>query len=105
MNQLGAPGSGIEGEVIVRPLSPIERPGMINYRPYQATVTVLDESGQIVTEFQSGANGHFQVNLEPGTYVLRPESDQSRPWSRKQTVTVPENKFICVRITYDSGIR
>jgi hypothetical protein len=42
MNQLNALGSGIEGQVILRPISPIERPGMVNYRLYQATLTVLD---------------------------------------------------------------
>jgi hypothetical protein len=106
MNQFNALGGGIEGEVIIRPLSPIERPGMVNYRPYQATVTVLDQKGQIVTEFQSGSDGRFRINLEPGTYLLRPKSpSRSLPRAPQQTVTVPESKFTHVSITYDSGIR
>jgi hypothetical protein len=105
MNQLNALGGGIEGQVILRPLSPIERPGMVNYRPYQATVTVLDQKGQIVTQFQSGVDGRFRVNLEPGTYVLRPESARSLPRAPTQTVTVSVSKFTQVQITYDSGIR
>jgi hypothetical protein len=105
MSQLNALGGGIEGQVIIRPLSPIERPGTVNYRPYQATVTVLDQKGQIVTEFLSGADGRFMVNLEPGAYVLRPESSRSLPRAPTQTVTVLESKFTQVRITYDSGIR
>jgi hypothetical protein len=104
MNQLHALGGGIEGQVIIRPVSPIERPGMINERPYQAAVTVQDQKGQIVT-FQSGADGHFRVNLEPGVYVLIPQSAQSLPRAPKQTVTVTENQFTQVRIMYDSGIR
>jgi hypothetical protein len=105
MSQLNAQGSGIEGQVIIRPLSPIERPGVINYRPYQATVTILDEKGGVVTEFQTGADGRFRVNLKPGEYVLRPESSRSRPRAPKQTVIVSKKKFTDVRITYDSGIR
>ncbi len=105
MSQPCASGSGIEGEVILRPLNPVERPGMSNFRPYQATLSVLDEHRSIVTRFHSGADGRFQVSLAPGVYVLRPESDQAYPWSREQTVTVPENGYISVRITYDTGIR
>ena len=105
MSELDALGGGIEGQAIIGPLSPIERPGVANYRPYQASVTVLDQKGEIVTEFQSGADGRFRVNLEPGVYVLRPESSRSLPRAPTQTVTVSENKFTQVRITYDSGIR
>jgi len=105
MNQFNALGSGIEGETIIRPVSPIERSGEINYRAYQATVTVLDQTGHTVTEFHSGADGRFRISLEPGTYVLRPESPGSLPRAPKQTVTVLENEFTQVRITYDSGIR
>jgi hypothetical protein len=105
MNQLTAQPSGIEGQVIIRPLSPIERPGMVNYRAYHATVTVLNEKGEIVTNFQSGPDGQFRVNLPPGTYILRPESSRSIPRAPKQTVTVSADTFTEVRITYDSGIR
>ena len=105
MSQLNVPVSGIEGEVILRPLSPIERPGMSNFRPFKATVTVRDQKGHAVGRFQSGANGRFRVNLQPGTYVLCPESPQSFPRSRQETVIVEQNKFTYVCITYDTGIR
>lgn len=105
MSQIDVLNSGIEGQVIIQPVSPIERPEMINSRPYQATVSVLDQTGQVVAEFQSDADGHFRVQLEPGTYVLRPESSRSLPRASKQTVAVSANKFAHVRIIYDSGIR
>lgn len=105
MNQVDVQAAGIEGEVLFGPISPIERPGVLNYRPYQATISVLDQNGQVITKFQSGLDGHFRISLEPGTYILRPESARSLPHAPKQTVTVSENKFKQVRITYDSGIR
>lgn len=105
MTQVQGIASGIEGEVIVRPVSPIERPGTINHRPYQASISVLNGEGRTVAKFQSGPDGRFEVNLEPGRYVLHPESDAAYPHAPAQTVTVEKNHFTSVRITYDSGIR
>lgn len=98
-------GSGIEGIVIISPISPIERPGVINYRPYQATITVLNEKGKTVTQFQSGLDGTFRVNLKPGIYKLRPESETNYPRAEEQKVIVSKKEFTEVKINYNSGIR
>lgn len=105
MQQLETLGSGIEGQVTVGPISPVERPGMVNEHPYQATIIVLDKAGQIVTQFQSDVDGHFRVRLKPGTYTLRPESPATLPYAKEETVTVCKMKFTQVQISYDSGIR
>jgi hypothetical protein len=97
--------SGIEGQVIIRPISPVERRGVTNFRPYSATMTVLDESGRPLTQFRSGEDGYFRVTLAPGTYTLRPESPDRYPRAAEQAVTVSEGEFTHVCITYDSGIR
>jgi Carboxypeptidase regulatory-like domain len=97
--------SGIEGQVSYGPISPIARPGVNNSRPYQATVTVLDQNGQTVTQFQSNADGTFRVSLKPGRYTLRPEAPGTYPHAAQQVVTVSAGKFTQVRIYYDSGIR
>jgi hypothetical protein len=100
---------GIEGRVIIRPISPpispTVRPEGANYRPYQASVSVMDQRGQTVTQFQSDLNGHFRLPLEPGRYTLRPESPGPLPRASEQTVTVSEGQFTEVLIAYDSGIR
>jgi len=97
--------SGIEGQVSFGPISPVAQPGVDNYRPYQATITVLNENGQVVTQFQSNADGKFRVSLKAGKYILRPEAPGPRPSAAKQFVTVSEGKFTQVHINYDSGIR
>jgi hypothetical protein len=101
--------SGIEGRVIIRPISPpispTVRPERANYRPYQATVSVMDQQGQTVTQFQSDPNGRFRLPLEPGRYTLRPESAGPLPRAAEQAVTVSEGQFTEVLIAYDSGIR
>lgn len=97
--------SGIVGRVIIGPLRGVERPGMTNYRPYQATVSVLNQNGQTITEFKSDVNGRFQVLLEPGVYILHPESSGSLPYAMEQSVTIFRGHFAEVSIPYDSGIR
>jgi len=97
--------TGIEGQVIIRPVRPHETAGMPNLNPYQAMVQVLDTSEHPVTTFQSEAGGTFRVALPPGRYVLRPQSPGPYPHAPAQTVVVPPAGFTHVRIIYESGIR
>jgi hypothetical protein len=97
--------SGIAGEVILRPVSPVERPGMINQRPYEAVIGVKNGAGRIIAEVRSDPDGRFRIVLEPGTYVLQPESPAIYPHAPAQTVTVTRDHFTPVHIVYDSGIR
>lgn len=97
--------SGIAGDVILQPLSPVQRPGATNSRPYQALIGVMDKAGRTIAEVRSDATGRFEIVLEPGTYVVRPESAAIYPHAPAQTVTVAEGRFTPVRIIYDSGIR
>jgi hypothetical protein len=104
--------SGIDGEVILRPVSPVERPGVVNHRPYKAIIGVANGAGQVVAEVHSDPDGRFRIVLEPGTYVLHPASaaispqaPAQYPQAPAQTVTVVRDKFTPVRIIYDSGIR
>jgi hypothetical protein len=105
MTSIQGSASGIAGEVILWPVSPVEWPGMINHRPWQAAIRITDEAGRTVAQVQSDAGGRFEVMLEPGVYRLHPESDVACPRAPEQTVTVQQDGFTPVRITYDSGMR
>jgi hypothetical protein len=97
--------SGIEGQISFGPISPVAQPGMANYRPYQASINVLDEQQRLVAEVESDADGHFRVLLPPGTYVLDPQPSGRRQHAAQQVVTVRPGALTPVRINYDSGIR
>jgi hypothetical protein len=98
--------SGIDGLVTFGPTGPLARPGVVNYRPYQAVIAVLDDKGQTVTRSQSGVDGRFQVRLKPGRYVLCPEKPSGiYPRADRQLVNVSEGAFTSIQINYDSGIR
>jgi hypothetical protein len=105
MSPVHDPASGIDGQVILSPVSPVERPGTVNYRPYQAIIGVTNEAGRTVAEVRSGPDGRFEIILEPGTYVLHPESETMYPQAPAQKVAVVKGQITPVRIVYDSGIR
>jgi len=99
--------SGIEGQVLLGPACPgpvsVDKP--CPDQPYQATIQVQDQNGNTITQFQTDSNGNFHVSLNPGTYVLHPESSRAFPRAADQTVTVDPGQFTKVQIEYDSGIR
>jgi hypothetical protein len=97
--------SGIEGQVSIRPVRPVERKGVPNQRPFQARITVLDPTGREVAVVASDADGKFRIALPPGTYVLRPESSGLYPRASEQRVEVSRDSVSRVEIVYDSGIR
>lgn len=101
--------SGIEGQVLIGPTCPVVRtdnPDCAD-KPYQATLTVLTVSGQKVTQFTTEADGKFHVSLNPGDYILHPESPngKSMPFGREQPFTVTAGQFTQLSVSYDSGMR
>jgi hypothetical protein len=98
-------GSGIAGEVIIRPVRPHATIGEQNLKPYQATIEVIDSDGRVVRSIQSDPAGTFRIEVPPGTYTLQPQSPGLYPRASAQTVVVEPKAFTQVRITYDTGIR
>lgn len=101
--------SGIQGQVLVGPTCPgpvrAEAGTQCADKPLQATFTVLNQSKQPVTQFQTDIQGHFQIALPPGTYILQPETSSALPRAAEQTVTVMKGQFTDLQIIFDSGIR
>lgn len=91
------------------PISPVEKEGEINEKPYpDAVVFVMNSSGtKKIAEFKSDQNGRFQLNLAPGTYSLVPQTPKKQPFpiGKSETVVVSENQYTEITINYDSGIR
>lgn len=99
--------SGIEGQVLIGPAcpGPVGTGTQCADKPYQATITVLNQQSQAIATIQTDAQGVFRIALEPGTYTLHPESATKPPYGADQEVTVPAGAYVQVTITYDSGIR
>ena len=98
--------SGIEGQVFIGPNCPVVQQGQeCPDQPYQATLTVNNSTGRKLVQIQTDAEGRFKIPLDPGEYILHPESPNVMPFAAEQTFIVEAGKFTQVTVNYDSGIR
>jgi hypothetical protein len=100
--------SGIEGYVTQGPVCPGPmRVGDSTCldQPYQATISILNPDNSPVAQFKVDNNGYFKFPLNPGSYILHPESGKPMPYASDQTIIVSEGQFTQVTIKYDTGIR
>ena len=98
--------SGVEGQVFIGPVCPVVQEGQeCPDQPYQATLTVNNSNGREIVKVQTDAQGRFKIPLEPGEYILHPESPNVMPYANEQTFTVVSGKFTQITVNYDSGIR
>jgi hypothetical protein len=101
-----AADSGIQGQVLIGPLCPVMQSGVpCPDRPYQATLSVLTPAGIRILRFQTDPAGHFRINLNPGQYVLHPETANAFPHAPEQPFIVSPGRYTQLTVTYDSGIR
>ena len=100
------PDTGMEGQVTIGPVSPVSRPGELDSRPYDATISIVRVSDScVVATISSGSDGTFRVALRPGRYLVRPSQGSPYPIAREQEVTVVAGQYAHVVVSYDSGIR
>ena len=100
--------SGIEGQVTQGPMCPgpvAIGDSKCQDQPYQANISILDENNKPITSFQTDVSGIFKIPLNPGTYILHPESKKPLPHAADQSVVVEAGQFTQVTITYDTGMR
>jgi hypothetical protein len=100
--------SGIRGQVLVGPMCPVQRAGSpCPDRPIAALVEVLDGQGNVVASTHSGDDGRFEVEVEPGSYTVRPTPGGTTgfPTGRDTQVVVPPHQVVEVTLSMDSGIR
>jgi hypothetical protein len=103
----GGAASGIQGQVLIGPTCPGPVPAegtACPDKPYQTTVTILDQNHQPVKQIRTDEQGRFKVDLPPGTYILQPEK-KGLPSAGEQTIEVQSGQYTQTTITYDSGIR
>ena len=99
-------GSGVEGQVLLGPMCPVVQEGEdCPDQAYQATLSVLNRDGLLITQFQTDDQGRFNIPLVPGEYILHPESPNGIPFAGDQPFTVETGRFTQITVHYDSGIR
>jgi hypothetical protein len=97
---------GIDGLVLLGPMCPVQPlDDSCPDQPYQALIGVRSATGELVTRVRSGEDGRFRVGLEPGAYVIEPESGKPFPVAGPQNVVVEAGRYTEVLVSYDTGIR
>jgi hypothetical protein len=99
--------SGIAGTITEGPITPVCRNDVPCDRPLVATLIATDAHGIEVARATSSADGSYRLGLQPGTYTVIPQKARPGPLPAVQAlqVTVPEDAYPTVNISYDTGIR
>lgn len=103
------PASGVAGRVLLGPQCPVEQVGSpCPDKPVAAEVQVFEPgSDEVVTSRDSGEDGRFRIDLEPGSYELLPVVSDAGglPYGKRVQVTVESGEYARVTLSLDSGIR
>jgi hypothetical protein len=103
-----APGtSGIEGTIVVSPIrpGPIRKDEEPSVAPVSNAQFVVKASDATVKTFTTGDDGHFQVALPPGHYVILREGAAPRVGRWRFEAEVVAGQVTKVNWTADSGMR
>ena len=109
MDETSRAESGIEGQAVITPTSPVLRANAPrpDPAPFETGLVVLTAAeGREVARLKTGPDGRFRVALPPGNYIVKPLLENRR-WPRgvEQPVTVMAGKFAQIIMTFDSGMR
>lgn len=101
--------SGIEGRVVIGPVCPtVEKERPCPDRPYQTELTVRRaESGDVAAVVVSDTEGHFRIEVPPGSYILDPGVPRlvTDPQGEPMVVEVEAGRYAQVVVRFDSGVR
>lgn len=102
--------SGLRGQALQGPISPVEREGEPNTKPLPGAIITVQPAGggDEIARTTADSEGRFQLTLKPGTYLLvplAPNPSAILPRGETQTVTVRKKKLTTVVVNYDTGIR
>ena len=101
----GPPASLVTGTVAAGPVAPLARPGVPATRAVRgATVEALRGSQVMATAYTNQA-GRYELKLQPGTYLIRTQSDKYLSREANKTVTLSRGQKLTVNLVFDTGIR
>jgi len=99
------PASLVTGRVAAGPVAPLARPGVPATRAVRgATVEALRGNHVMATAYTNEA-GRYELRLQPGTYLIRTQSDKYLSRQANKTVTLSRGQKLTVNLVFDTGIR
>jgi hypothetical protein len=94
------------GTVVRGPVQPVCQIAVSCEAPFSANFTV-QQGDRVVAAFRSDSQGHFEVQLAPGMYVVVPNLDAPiiSPRAQAKDVVVGPAGPTTVLLHFDTGIR
>ena len=101
----GPPASLITGTVAAGPIAPLARPGVPATRAVPGMTVEALRAGQVRATASTDEAGRYELRLQPGTYLIRAQSDKYLSRQASKTVTLPAGQKLTVNLVFDTGIR
>jgi hypothetical protein len=98
--------TGLSGTVLRGPIAPVCVIALPCEEPFSAGFTVQRGTTRVAA-FKSDPQGHFEVRLAPGTYVIIPAADAPiiSPSAQSKQLTVGTAGLTTIELHFDTGIR
>lgn len=98
--------TALVGTVVRGPVQPVCQVDVPCDAPFSASFTV-QQGDRVVATFRSDSQGHFEVRLARGMYVVVPSPDAPiiSPRAQAKDVVVGSNGRTTVLLHFDTGIR
>lgn len=98
--------TGLVGTVVRGPVQPVCRVDVPCDSPFSASFTV-ERGDRVVATFRSDSDGHFEVRLASGRYLVVPGADAPviAPRTQAKEVTVGSDGKTMAVLHFDTGIR
>jgi hypothetical protein len=101
----GPPASLVTGTVAAGPITPLARPGMPDTRAVPGLAVEALRGNQVRATALTDEAGRYELRLQPGTYLIRAQSDKYLSRQASKTVTLSTGQKLTVNLVFDTGIR
>ena len=100
----GPPASLVTGTVAAGPTDPLAQPSVPATRAVPGMTVEALRGNQVVATAYTDEGGHYQLRLQPGTYLIRAQSDKFLSRQASKTVTLSRRQKLTVNLVFDTGI-
>jgi len=101
----GRAASLVTGTVAAGPISPLARPGVPATHVIAGAIVQALRGNRVIATTHTDETGRYELRLQPGTYLIRAQSDKYLSRERSKTVTLPTGQKLTVNLVLDTGIR
>ena len=101
----GPPASLVTGRVAAGPVAPLARPGVPATRAVRGATVEALRGNQVMATAYTDEAGRYELRLQPGTYLIRTQTDKYLSRQASKTVTLSRGQKLTVNLVFDTGIR